>query len=61
MLDQPGKQVNQEHKALRVILGLLVMKVHKGHKDRQGLRVQVSAMEMPRGTSSTGMGLPGRT
>jgi hypothetical protein len=65
--DHKARKDRQGLKAYRdslEIWGLLVMrvhKVHKAHKVQQGLRVPGSAMEMPRETSSTGMGLPGRT
>jgi len=68
--EHPEVRAQQAHKAQQDLLeiqvqketqGMMDHKAHKDRKDRQGLRVLGSAMEMPRETSSTGMGLPGRT
>jgi len=58
---QPGQLVHKAYRDFPANWGLLEMLVHLGHKVQRDLLVLGSAMETPRATSSTGMGLLGRT
>jgi hypothetical protein len=59
--DQQGHKAYRDSQVRKEKLGKSVQKAHKVHKGRQGLRVQGSATETPRGISSIGTGLLGRT